>query len=91
MLGLFYNDMFMSQRAVSVLTQILCRWKKHNNEMASFVVKVWQPLSVLKMLVIQTMPTETEPLLIARFYRLCLHYINGVFAVKNRHEEVDIV
>jgi hypothetical protein len=90
MLGLFYN-MFMSQRAVPVLTQILCRWKKHNNEMASFVVKVWQPLSVLKMLVVQTNPTETDPLPIAPFYRLCLHYINGVFAVKNRHEGVDIV
>jgi len=28
---------------------------KHNNEMASFVVKEWQPLSVLKMLIVQAM------------------------------------
>ena len=27
---------------------------KHNNKMASFVVKEWQPLSVLKMLIVQT-------------------------------------
>jgi hypothetical protein len=28
---------------------------KHNNEMASFLVKVQQPLSVHKMLIVQTM------------------------------------
>jgi hypothetical protein len=32
---------------------------KHINEMASFVVKEWQPLSVLKMFIIQTMDSRS--------------------------------
>jgi hypothetical protein len=36
-------------------------------------------------------PTETDPLPLDSFYRLCFHYINGVFAVKTPHEEVDVV
>jgi hypothetical protein len=57
--GLSYNDMLISQRGNPWPETNITQMVKHNNKMSSFVVKVLQPLSVLKILIVQTMHSRS--------------------------------
>jgi hypothetical protein len=57
-LTLSSNDMFISQCA-GPRPDIYYVDIKYNDKMASFEVKQWQPISVLKMLIVQTMHSRS--------------------------------
>jgi hypothetical protein len=57
--GLSYNDMFISHLGSPWPDMNIMQMVKHNNEKAPFVVKVQQPLSVLKTLIVQTMHSRS--------------------------------